>query len=633
MPNLSELLPKNVSPVAVRRAPSVNWRLLYEALPAIRGEVSDPAARRELASELMGGVLAAEYTAWISFDSAGQVAFDAEKVAPALSASELRVAAVDEVRKALATDAAVFTPGDQGRHVAAVRVCDGERPGGLAVVVPAGLDPAAAVAALQLTAAAIFGRPPANSAGTPSIVVGPTVATPAAESAAATDDNGSTVAVALELTVRLSEAADAKAAAKSISDLVRRQLKAEHVAVGLVKRAGTTVEATALSDVAELDPKSDAAQLLADCLIESLPQTALVTWSRESEFNPTGLGKWRLLADRWQTSELAAVRFVDRKGEAVAVCLIGSTTPIGDDAERFVTLAGQLAGPMLRMLERAGYGRRLHEIRRRIPTWFRGRNAWLVAAAIALPLVYPWCARTTCPVMLEPIAHRLIAAPFEGVFDHSLVMPGDRVEVGQVLGRMDGRELRAKLAACEADLNRAGKSRDVNLAAGKLAGTQIDRLEMERLEHERAVLVRRLAQLEIRSPIAGIVVTGDLRRYEAATVKVGQSLYEIAPLDRLTAELSIPEEDLEQVFDGADVTIRLDAVSAGTFDGQIERIRPRGEMRDNRQVFVAEVDVSNGGENLRPGMKGSATVIGPRAPGIWLLVRKPWHATLRFVGW
>jgi multidrug efflux pump subunit AcrA (membrane-fusion protein) len=234
---------------------------------------------------------------------------------------------------------------------------------------------------------------------------------------------------------------------------------------------------------------------------------------------------------------------------------------------------------------------------------------------------------------LEPIAHRLVAAPFEGVFDRSLVMPGDRVEAGQVLGRMDGRELRARLAACQADLSRAGKSRDVNLAAGKLAGTQIDRLEMERLEHERELLRRRLEQLEIRSPIAGIVVIGDLRRYEAATLKVGQTLYEIAPLDRLTAELAVPEEDLEQVAENAEGVIRLDAVAGSAYEVRIGRIRPRGELRDNKQVFVAEVSLSNGQEKLRPGMKGSATVIGPRAPGGWLLVRKPWYAALRFLGW
>ena len=83
---------------------------------------------------------------------------------------------------------------------------------------------------------------------------------------------------------------------------------------------------------------------------------------------------------------------------------------------------------------------------------------------------------------------------------------------------------------------------------------------MERLEHERTVYSRRLAQVEIRSPIEGIVVTGDLRRYESATVKVGQSLYEIAPLDRLVAEMAVPEEDLEQVADGALLSLWLDPV-------------------------------------------------------------------------
>lgn len=188
------------------------------------------------------------------------------------------------------------------------------------------------------------------------------------------------------------------------------------------------------------------------------------------------------------------------------------------------------------------------------------------------------------------------------------------------------------MAACEAELSRAAKSRDVNLAAGKLGGTQIDRLEMERLEHEREVLRRRLEQLEIRSPIAGIVVTGDLARYEAATLEVGQTLYEIAPLDRFTAELAVPEEDLEAVAQGAALTIRLDATPGSNWEAEVERIRPRGELRDNLQVFVAETTIADPNENLRPGMKGSATVIGPRAPGAWLLLRKPWFATLRVLG-
>ncbi len=74
----------------------------------------------------------------------------------------------------------------------------------------------------------------------------------------------------------------------------------------------------------------------------------------------------------------------------------------------------------------------------------------------------PWPYPITAQVTLEPVEHRFVAAPFEGVFEQSLVLPGDQVEPGQVLGRMDGRELRTKLSALEAELARVTRSRDAN---------------------------------------------------------------------------------------------------------------------------------------------------------------------------
>lgn len=617
MSALSELLPNQGPSVAVRRAGSVRWRLLNTGLEAISGELTDPTMRRSAVFDLLTTAVGAEYVAGISFDADDRPTFDvAHETIPMPPDGQATIAA--EARKALATERPVFSVWEQDRHVIAVQVSAEPRQA-LTIIIPAGADPESAAAALALVRLTLFDAAPkaiAKAAPAPQPV-----------------EDASIVAVALELTVRFSEAEDAKGAAKTLCDIVRRQLNAEHVALGLVRRSGAVVDPTALSDIAELDPKSATALLLGSCLTEALAQSPLVAWSRAGDDKPLGLGNWQQLAESWSAAHLTGAQFVNRKSDAVAVCIISTATPIDEEGEQFLTLVGRLAGPMFEMLERAGYGRKLHDLKRRVPTWFQGRRAWLWAAAVAVPLVFPWSVRTTCPVVLEPISHRLVAAPFEGVFDRSLVMPGDRVEAGQVLGRMDGRELRAKLAACEAELSRAGKSRDVNLAAGKLAGTQIDRLEMERLRHERVLLARRLEQLEIRSPIAGIVVTGDLRRYEAATLKVGHNLYEIAPLDHLTAELAVPEEDLEQVAENAETAIKLDAVPGGAFEGKIVRIRPRGELRDNKQVFVAEVELTDDAGRLRPGMKGSSTVYGSRAPGAWLLIRKPLYATLRFLGW
>jgi multidrug resistance efflux pump len=65
--------------------------------------------------------------------------------------------------------------------------------------------------------------------------------------------------------------------------------------------------------------------------------------------------------------------------------------------------------------------------------------------------------------------------------------------------------------------------------------------------------------LDIKSPIDGVVISGDLKRAEGAPVAIGQTLYEIAPLDRMVAEVAIPDDEISRVRLAQSVTINLDA--------------------------------------------------------------------------
>ena len=134
-------------------------------------------------------------------------------------------------------------------------------------------------------------------------------------------------------------------------------------------------------------------------------------------------------------------------------------------------------------------------------------TAVIVAAGLCIPV--PYDVGVQCE--LQPDVRRFVAAPHAGEFQKSLVKPGDIVAKGQVLARMEGREVRWELAGVVAEQEHARKSRDVNMAAGKTAAAQIDQLEIQRQEVKRQLLERRLANLEIKSPVDGIVVAGDLR--------------------------------------------------------------------------------------------------------------------------
>ena len=77
----------------------------------------------------------------------------------------------------------------------------------------------------------------------------------------------------------------------------------------------------------------------------------------------------------------------------------------------------------------------------------------------------------------------------------------DVVQEGQVLARMDGREIRWKRAGVLADKSQAAKKRDSAMAAHEYAETQIARLEVDRLDLELRLLAHRAEHLEIKSPV------------------------------------------------------------------------------------------------------------------------------------
>jgi biotin carboxyl carrier protein len=607
----------NGSPTAVRRGETINWGLLDEVLAAASHEDQAAPLRRIAALELIGRVLAADYVAWLDRDENGQWYCTQEGVAQAANVAELRAAALTAAAEITDDARSGCRPFNASRHIVINRLM---LPGGseslLTAVCDDSLEAGLVCAVLRLIGL--------------DLLAGAEVEPQQSEST----DSWMSAAV-LGLSVRLAGSPDAAAGAKLMADLVCQHLRAERVAIARVETHNMKAKLTALSDVERPDRNTETARLIEECLTESIAQPRLVMWSNSTDNQqPAGLTSWPRLTELWKVSDLTALQLYDRDSHIVGTCLIAAKRPLNPDETCFLSLVGQVTGPLLKALERGTVKQWISACRSRLPAWATRWWSLGVAAIVCLPLVYPWPCKTSCAVLLEPQVHRLIAAPFEGVFDQNLVLPGDHVQAGQLLGRMDGREVRTRLAAIEADLARSSKSRDANLASGKIGEAQIDKLQSERYMHEKNVLTRRLKQVEITSPISGIVVSGDLKRHEGATVKVGQSLYEVAPLDKLIAEIAVPEEDLEVVTSGAPLTLRLDAFPGHFWEGHIERIHPRAEPRDNRQVFVAETMLqSDAHRELRPGMKGTAKITGPHMPGFWLIARKPFNTVRRFLGW
>ena len=101
----------------------------------------------------------------------------------------------------------------------------------------------------------------------------------------------------------------------------------------------------------------------------------------------------------------------------------------------------------------------------------------------------------------------------------------------------------------------------------------------------------------------------------------------------MKVEVMIPEDDIAYVQPDMEIRIRLDAYPRQLLVARIKHIVPRAEAWEGGFVFVAEAELDNPEEVLRPGMNGRATLVGSRRPLAWLLLHKPYESLLMLLGW
>lgn len=253
----------------------------------------------------------------------------------------------------------------------------------------------------------------------------------------------------------------------------------------------------------------------------------------------------------------------------------------------------------------------------------------LCAGLMAVPMPY----RLKCECQLQPTQRRFVAAPYDGILEKALVEVGEVVNKDQVIARLDGRQLRIELAGVEAEYEGARRRRDASLAAREIAESQIAKSAMKRLAAQTKMLNNRIKDLEVRSPIDGVIVAGDMDKVQGAPLEMGQNLFEVAPLKNMVAEIGIPEAEIHYVDRDDPVTLKINSFPFETWAGKVQQIHPSAEIVDGQTVFVAEMEIDNASGELRPGMAGSAKISTGWAPLGWNLFHGAWESLRYWTIW
>jgi RND family efflux transporter MFP subunit len=213
------------------------------------------------------------------------------------------------------------------------------------------------------------------------------------------------------------------------------------------------------------------------------------------------------------------------------------------------------------------------------------------------------------------------------------VREGDRVQAGQLMGRLDATEFQLKLrqaedqaGAAQAQLDIAQKTLDNNKALvdqGFISRTALDTSASSRagaqasLQAARAAadLARKaVADSEIRAPIAGLVATRLVQPGER--VALDTRLVEIVDLSRIELEAAVAPEDVLQLRVGQAAQVQIDGLTEAVA-AKVSRIAPSAQTGTRSVLAYLELAGTNEQKaGLRQGLFGRASVALQRRPAL-----------------
>jgi len=428
---------------------------------------------------------------------------------------------------------------------------------------------------------------------------------------------------------------DFRDAATALVTDVASQLGCDRVTLASLERGRLRVEA--VSHASQFDARSNLLTATVGAMTEALDQGEAVVHPSEREER---LVVTHAHAELAQLAGGAAVASfpLTHNGRAVGALTLERAHGARFDAqtvELVEGLAGML-GPLLELQRTRHQSLPAHaaqkalDLRTRL---FGPRHGGLKLGAAALVLLALFLAfakgayRVGADARIEGEIQRAITAPFQGYVREAAARAGDAVKKGQIMARLDDRDLRVERARLGSQREQLAQQYRDAMARQERSQVRIVSAQIAQAEAQIALLDEQLARTEVSAPFDGVVVSGDLTQSLGAPLERGQVMFEVAPLDAYRIVLQVGEQDIADVRVGQAGELVLTPMPGQRYPLKVVKITPVSTAKDGRNVFRVEAELgARADERLRPGMEGVAKIeIGER--------HVAWIWTRRMVDW
>jgi RND family efflux transporter MFP subunit len=415
-------------------------------------------------------------------------------------------------------------------------------------------------------------------------------------------------------------------ACRSLATELAVRFGCERVSVGIVRNGHAKV--VAISHSAQFGREMNLVRLLGGAMDEALDQHALLRYPA----SPDELNVTRAHAELAQTGGAIALltiplfvkdRFTgamtfehpngfDADTVAVLDCIAATAAPILEEKRRndrwLIVMAGESLWTQLRRLLGPGYAKRKLAL-------------LLLLAATAGAYFWHGLYRVTTDAMIEGQIQRSMVAPFNGFVLEAPARAGDTVRAGQVLARLDDRDLLLERLKWLTERQRRKLEFEKAMGERNRSEQQISTTQVEQADAQIRLVDEQLARASLTAPFDGLVISGDLTQSIGASMQRGQELFQIAPLDSYRVVLDVEESQIGDIAIGQKGLLVVSALPGEEFPLAVTKITPVSKAHDGHNTFRVEGQLASAALSLRPGMHGVAKIDVDRRHMVWIWTR------------
>lgn len=422
------------------------------------------------------------------------------------------------------------------------------------------------------------------------------------------------------------EQSEARSAAMALCNEVASRTGADRVLLGFVRRGRVKLEA--ISHTAWFDKRNTAITSVENVMEEALDQDAIVS-APIPEGEPFAINVAH--EDHRRGAGLGGAVSVPLAGREAQVAVL--TAEFGEGQAptasqlRWLEAVALLSGPAF-------------EDKLRLRRWWAGRSAdifsglwirltrrgyagWklgtlLVVLVVAVLSVAEQDYRITAKAVIEGSVQRAAVAPFRGYVREAPLRAGDMVLQGDLLAVLEDRDLVLEQVKWRSEFEQASQKNREALAQRERAAVLQFAAQMRQAQAQLELVEEKLSRARIIAPINGLIVAGDLSQMLGSPVDVGETLFEIAPLDEYRVILQVDERDINRVGVGQEGRLVLAGLSDRRLAFDVKTLTAVAEARDGSNVFRVEAQLSEPLLGLRPGMEGVGKVEVGRRSVLWV---------------